>query len=157
MNQRIFVLFAFLLTACVSAPASSTATLPPPIITIIRATGTPTSIPVIETPTIVPTPTASPHLMYPYTIAGLRERTFSGGEIQILQILLQAQTYTRYLISYPSDGLTITGILQIRQGGTFPVIVMNHGFAKRSEYTSGDGTDRAAAYLVERGYITIAS
>ena len=34
---------------------------------------------------------------------------------------------------------------------------MNHGFAKRTEYASGDGTDRAAAYLVERGYITIAS
>ncbi len=158
MNQRIFVLFAFLLTACVSAPASSTATLLPPIVTIIHLTETPTSIPATETPTIVPTPTALPHLMYPYTIAGLRERTFSGGEIQILQTLLQTQTYTRYLISYPSDGLTITGILQIPAGeGPFPVIVMNHGFAKRSEYTSGDGTDRAAAYLVERGYITIAS
>ncbi|MBK9209360.1 MAG: alpha/beta fold hydrolase [Anaerolineales bacterium] len=132
--------------------------MPPPIVTIIHLTETPVSIPATETPTIVPTPTALPHLMYPYTIAGLRERTFSGGEMQILQTLLQTQTYTRYLISYPSDGLTITGVLQIPAGeGPFPVIVMNHGFSKRSEYISGDGTDRAAAYLVERGYVTIAS
>jgi dipeptidyl aminopeptidase/acylaminoacyl peptidase len=72
--------------------------------------------------------------------------------------LLQTETYTRYLIKYPSDGLSITGILQIPAGqGPFPVIVMNHGFVSRSGYNSGDGTDRAAAYLVERGYITIAS
>ncbi len=159
LSRRLSLVLSYIfLAACATAPASPTATLPPPIVTIIHATEMPTSIPATETPTIVPAPTALPHLMYPYTIAGLRERTFSGGEIQILQTLLQTQTYTRYLISYPSDGLTITGILQIPAGeGPFPVIVMNHGFAKRSEYTSGDGTDRAAAYLVERGYITIAS
>jgi dipeptidyl aminopeptidase/acylaminoacyl peptidase len=96
--------------------------------------------------------------MYPYTISGLRERTYPGGQIQILQTLSQNEKYTRYLISYPSEGLTITGILQIPVGeGKFPVIVMNHGFYPRGEYNSGDGSDRAAAYLVERGYITVSS
>ena len=96
--------------------------------------------------------------MYPYTIAGLREQTFTGGEISLDVVLGLTDTYTRYLISYPSDGLRITGILQIPAGeGPFPVIVMNHGFVKRSEYISGDGSDRAAEFLVKRGYITISS
>ncbi len=96
--------------------------------------------------------------MYPYTIAGLRERTFTGGEISLDVVLGLTDTYTRYLISYPSDGLRITGILQIPAGqGPFPVIVMNHGYYNRGEYNSGDGSDRAAAYLVERGYITVSS
>jgi hypothetical protein len=115
--------------ACSPAPASPTVTLPPPIVTIIR----PTEIPITETPTVLPSPTALPHLMYPYTIAGLRERTFTGGEISLDVVLGLTDTYTRYLISYPSDGLRITGILQIPAGqGPFPVIVMNHGFAARS-------------------------
>jgi len=96
--------------------------------------------------------------MYPYTIAGLRERNFTGGEISLDVVMGLTDTYTKYLISYPSDGLRITGILQIPQGEVpFPVIIMNHGYVNRSEYTSGDGTDRASVYFVERGYITIAS
>ena len=158
MKQRISLFFFIFLTACSSARVSPTVTLPPPIVTIIHLTETPVVIPFTETPAMTLSPTPLPHLMYPYTIAGLREREFTGGEIRILQTLFQVETYSRYLIEYPSDGLVITGILQIPVGqGPFPVIVMNHGFAKRSEYTSGDGTDRAAAYLVERGYITVAS
>jgi dipeptidyl aminopeptidase/acylaminoacyl peptidase len=66
--------------------------------------------------------------------------------------------YTGYLIDYPSDGLTITGVMQIPKGdGPFPVVVMNHGFFPRSVYHSGDGTDRSSAFLAERGYITLAS
>ena len=34
---------------------------------------------------------------------------------------------------------------------------MNHGFFSRNVYNSGDGTDRAAAFLAEHGYITLAS
>lgn len=143
------------ISACAPAPVSPTVPLPPPIVTIIHPTETPF---ITETPTALPSPTALPHLMYPYTIAGLRERAFTGGEISLDVRLGLTDTYTRYLISYPSDGLRITGILQVPAGeGPFPVIIMNHGYANRSEYTSGDGTDRAAEYFVERGYITIAS
>jgi dipeptidyl aminopeptidase/acylaminoacyl peptidase len=54
--------------------------------------------------------------------------------------------------------LTITGVMQIPVGdGPFPVIILNHGFFSRSVYSSGDGTDRASAFLAEHGYITLAS
>ncbi len=156
--KRQLLLAVFLLSACSTVLPVPTQTLPPPIVTIIHPTETFTPVPVTAAPTLTATATPLPHLMYPYTIAGLRERTFTGGQIQILQTLSQNEKYTRYLISYPSDGLTITGILQIPVGeGKFPVIVMNHGFYKRSEYNSGDGSDRAAAYLAERGFITISS
>ena len=109
------------LTACTSAPATPTSTLPPPI---IPATETPTPF-----PTFTPTATPLPHLMYPYTIAGLRERDFPGGEIQIGARIAFNDQFSTFLISYPSEGLTITGVLNIPAGeGPFPVIVMNHGF-----------------------------
>src|SRR5690606_23205133 len=156
-TKKFFVLFGLVLmciTGCAPATSQPPA-LPPAVVTIVHPTETFTPQP---TQTIIPTLTAIPHLMYPYTIAGMRERTFTGGEISLDVVMGLTNTYTRYLISYPSDGLRITGILQIPAGeGPFPVIIMNHGYANRSGYTSGDGTDRASVYLVERGYITIAS
>src|SRR5574338_458023 len=88
----------------------------------------------------------------------LPRHDFQSGEIHIRSALDdENQFYSSYLIDYPSDGLTITGVMQIPNGeGPFPVIIMNHGFFARSVYRSGDGTDRASPYLAEHGYITIA-
>lgn len=116
--------------------------------------------PVPATETVVPTPSATPFpfLIYPYAIQGLREHLYQSGEISFLATLATELEYTRYSISYPSDGLTITGILQIPMGqGPFPVIVMNHGYFNREEYQSGSGSERAADFLARRGYITISS
>ncbi|MBL8050323.1 MAG: alpha/beta fold hydrolase, partial [Anaerolineales bacterium] len=153
MARFVWIVIFIFIIGCASF-VSPTNTLPAPIVTIIHPTETITPVPTL---TIIPSPTAIPYLMYPYTIAGLRERNFTGGEISLDVILGLTNTYIKYLISYPSDGLRITGILQIPAGdGPFPIIIMNHGYANRSTYTSGDGTERASVYLVERGYITIA-
>jgi dipeptidyl aminopeptidase/acylaminoacyl peptidase len=79
--------------------------------------------------------------------------------MSVHETLLETDVFTRYSIEYPSDGLNITGILQIPKTGKppFPVIVMNHGFFSRYIYSSGDGTDRAAEFLNRRGYLTVSS
>jgi dienelactone hydrolase len=131
----------------------------------------PTRLPTVQTPVKSPTPspiptitlTASPtptieESIFPFTIAGLRQHDFKSGSIHIRSTLDENDKFTTYLIDYPSDGLVITGVMQIPVGeGPFPVILMNHGFFSRSVYNSGDGTDRAAAFLAEHGYITLAS
>jgi dipeptidyl aminopeptidase/acylaminoacyl peptidase len=141
------------LAACQSAPALP-ATRPSPQAVI--ETITPSAV-----PTLTLTPFATPtteELIFPYTIDGLRQHHFQGGEIHIRSTLQANDSYTTYLIDYPSDGLTITGVMQIPVGaGPFPVIVLNHGFFARGIYRSGDGTDRAAAFLAQHGYITLAS
>lgn len=113
----------------------------------------------VEAPSLkfTATPVTS-HIMSPYTIEGLRARVYPGGEIRIRETLRTFDDYTRYLIEYPSDGLNITGIMQVpTQGnGPFPVIILNHGYIRRSDYWSGAGTWEAADYLSLRGYMTIA-
>lgn len=149
--NRLLIL-AFVITACSSIPAS-TATPAQLIVTIVPPTPTPTEIP-------IPTPTLTrEEALYPYTIAGLRAREYESGRIAIRETLLDTDDFTRYLIEYPSDGLTITGILQVPKAGEppYPVIVMNHGFFSRYIYNSGDGTDRAAEFLNRRGYLTVSS
>ena len=97
--------------------------------------------------------------MAPYTIDGLRHHQFQSGKITITSTVETTDAFTRYLISYPSDGLTITGVMQIPVNGhtPFPVIIMNHGYFDREGYVPGDGTYRAAEYLNKYGYITLAS
>jgi len=97
--------------------------------------------------------------MAPYTIDGLRHHQFQSGKITITSTVETTDTFTRYLISYPSDGLTITGEMQIPVNGhaPYPVIIMNHGYFDREGYVPGDGTYRAAEYLSKYGYITLAS
>ncbi len=154
-KRPLFYLLVFILSACQS-PASkliSATPLPPPNVTIVHATATPTSTP-------PPTPTqTTKQALYPYTIDGLKKHNFRSGKIVVLKTLLETENFTRFLIKYSSDGLSITGIMQIPKVGEspFPVIVMNHGFFTRGAYSSGDGTDRAAEFLNRHGYLTLSS
>jgi len=126
--------------------------LPSPQVTMV------TSVP----STLTPSPTATPTLdewIYPYTIEGLREHDYQSGEVKIGDVLEETDLYTRYAIEYPSDGLTITGIMQVPKTGKepFPVILMHHGFFSRQVYASGDGTDRASEFLNRHGYLTLST
>ena len=149
------LVFIVMVAACQpSLPATLPATTQPTLAIVQQPTLT-------AVPTSTLTPSATPTIeesIFPYTIEGLRQHDFQGGKIRIRSRLSTNDKFTTYLIDYPSDGLTITGVMQIPQGdGPFPVILLNHGFFSRSVYNSGDGTDRASAFLAEHGYITLAS
>lgn len=150
--KKFTLLFALILAACSAEPASMP-TQAELVVTIVPPTSVPTKTP-------VPTPTLTPEeALAPFTIEGLRAREYESGKIILGEPVLETDNFTRYLIKYPSDGLTITGVLQIPKVGEapFPVIIMNHGFFSRYVYYSGDGTDRAAEFLNRRGYLTVSS
>lgn len=130
-----------------SAPTAAPTTAPSP-----TAAATPTAA-----PTAAPSPTPDPWAEYaPYTIEGLRARSFGGGQIEIVSTLEQAAGFTRYLIAYPSDGLRITGMLNRPNGdGPFPVVILNHGYYPLDVYQTGNGSKLAADYLAARGFLTI--
>lgn len=155
MKRRVILFIVIGLVACRPAPPIALQeTLSSPH--VITATATPSPLPA-QTLTPSPTPTLE-ELIFPFTIEGLRQHSYESGKIHIRSTLDKNDSFTTYLIDYPSDGLTITGVMQIPVGaGPFPVIVLNHGFFTRSMYHSGDGTDRAAAFLAQHGYITLAS
>jgi dienelactone hydrolase len=151
MKRLLRLIFPLLLLSGCSpatatpAPALTATPRPAPTATVPAATATP--------------PLTTAQLMYPYTIEGLRQHKFQSGSIHIMKSLGSTDAFLSYLISYPSDGLTITGVMQIPAQGKppFPVIIMDHGFFNRTDYHSGDGTDRAAEYFNRHGYITLAS
>ena len=149
-------------TACGSAvtptpatptPASATPTPLAPAATPV----TPLATPVPPAATLLP-PTPTPDTSSLLYIESLRQRTYAGGEIEIVSTLEETPQFTRYLIAYPSDGLRITGYMNVPKGqGSFPVVMLNHGYFVPSQYATGSGTRAEADYLVERGYVIIAS
>lgn len=108
-------------------------------------------------PPATPGPSATPHPLAPYTLAGLRARTYNGGAIARRELLEETADYTRTFIAYPSDGLTITGVLQEPPGaGPFPVVILLHGYIDRDRYYPGSDTWREAEFFNRHGYLTLA-
>ena len=147
-----------LLTPTATPPPTATATVPS--VPTVTWTPSPTVSPT-PTSTVTPTPTATltptPHPLSGYTIEGLRAREYPGGAIRVRWVITTTNAYTRYYIEYPSDDLTITGVMHVPHGeGPFPVVILNHGYIPPSRYWSGADTWRAADYLARHGYLTIA-
>lgn len=129
-----------------TAPATPTLTVRPP-----------TETPTVSPTPVPPSPTPDPYAeLAPYTIEGLRSRSYGTGALEIVRMLEATPGFTRYLFAYPSDGLRITGMLNRPSGeGPFPVVILNHGYYPLDVYQTGNGTRLAADYLAERGFLTL--
>lgn len=90
------------------------------------------------------------------SIAELAARRYGGGELDIIDTLEETESYKRYLITYPSDGLTIYGFLSVPvEGVRFPVAIVAHGYIPPDEYEVEAYTTRYATALTEAGYLVI--
>jgi dipeptidyl aminopeptidase/acylaminoacyl peptidase len=157
-----------------------------PLSTPVAAMQTPTGVasttaptatmPQIDTPTAQPSPTATalptatdsptatpsavattiPDLYAGLGIEDLAARPYGGGELEIVDLLFEADTFKRYLITYPSDGLTIYGFMNVpNEGVKFPVALVLHGYIPPDEYQVETYTTRYADALAEAGYFVI--
>ncbi len=140
-------------------PGSTVPTAPRPTpVATLAVPPTPTT-PISATPTATPSPTATPapHPLAPYTIAGLRSRSYDGGPIEITRLVSETDSYTYYHIQYPSDALRITGGLHVPRGdGPFSVVILCHGYIPPDRYWTGADTIQAADELARRGFLCLA-
>ena len=91
-----------------------------------------------------------------YTIEHLRQRTYGGGKMDVLKVLADNDTFTRYLIRYPSDGLKIYGFINIpKTGGVHPVIIAVHGAGSFDTYASQKYETDLFDLFTQQDYIVI--
>lgn len=143
LKRLIPLLLVFALAAC-----TRTASLPTP--QVLAATSTPTPFQVNLTPTATSDPYAQ------FSIAALIARSYGGGQLADLGIMLAAQTFNRHLASYPSDGLTINGFVDVPSGeGPFPVVLVLHGYVEPENYQVETYTSGYSAAFANAGYLVI--
>jgi uncharacterized protein len=100
--------------------------------------------------------TATPQPYAELTVAGLMARGYGGGALEIKQTLARTGAFTRQLIAYPSDGLTIYGFMNVPTGkGPFPIIIAVHGYINPGVYETLDYTTRYADALARAGYLVL--
>lgn len=104
---------------------------------------------------------AIPQQLHPLAIASLRKGSYPGSDITVEETLAPGSNYSRYLVSYKSDGLKIYAYMTVPVGQKpatgWPVIIFNHGFIPPAEYRS---TERYIAYVdgfARNGYIVFRS
>jgi dipeptidyl aminopeptidase/acylaminoacyl peptidase len=155
-----FVLIALIINACAtnksgSLPTSGSPSVDSSSTVVAFPTRTPT-----ETSTPTPTPTATP-IPHPLQIEAMRAREYPGSDIVIEEVLDPGVNYSRYYVSYLSEGLKIYALMTVPDGEKpstgWPVIIFNHGFIPPDVYRT---TERYIAYvdlLARSGYIVFRS
>ena len=131
------------------ATATNTA-LPPTPTPAASATAAPPSATPIPTATLTPTPDAYAGL----TIADLAAREYGQGALQVQETIHVTDAFTRTLVSYPSEGFTVSGFLNVPFGeGPFPVALVLHGYIPPENYGTIGYTTRYADWLARAGYV----
>lgn len=90
------------------------------------------------------------------SLENFAKKDFRGSDFKMGEILDENLAYTRYYITYKSDGNLVSGIMNVPNGkGPFPVLVLNHGYINPAVYTNGRGLKREQDYLARRGYVVV--
>jgi len=144
------------------APPSPTVAPTPtarPSPTAIPPTPTPSPAPPTTTPE--PTPAFPSQDPYPLQIEVMRQQSYPGSEIVIEQTLEPGSNYSRYVVSYVSDGYKIHALMTVPNGPKpatgWPAIIFNHGYIPPAQYRT---TERYVAYvdaIARSGYIVFKS
>lgn len=97
-------------------------------------------------------------LASPISIPTLQQKKYDGRDFTVGKVLEENQSYIRYYVTYSSDDLTISGIMNVPKGtGPFPLAILNHGYIDPAVYTNGRGLRREQDYLARQGFVVIHS
>jgi len=84
------------------------------------------------------------------------DRELTGGGLRIGSLREQTSAYRSYNVSYRSEGLRISGVLNVPRGrGPFPAVVLAHGYIDPAVYVRGQGMPRERRALAEAGYVAL--
>lgn len=93
---------------------------------------------------------------FPTTVEQFQTMTLSGTNLVIGNVLERAAKYTKYYITYVSNGVNISGTIALpTANGYHPLIIQNHGYIDPAVYTNGRGLRREQAALASAGFAVL--
>ena len=95
----------------------------------------------------------------PEAIPEMSKKEFKGSDLRLERVLERNAFYTRYYITYLSEGLKISGIMNVpTAAGPFPILILNHGYVDPKIYKNGTGgLQREQHYFAKNGYVVFQS
>jgi len=103
-----------------------------------------------------PIPQPLEQLPSEFSIKHFSEMRLEGTDLVLESVETKTDAYTRHRISYRSNGLKISGILNIPHGdGPFPLLIFNHGYIDPAVYTQGRGLKREQDYMARNGFAVL--
>ncbi|MFC5213516.1 alpha/beta hydrolase family protein [Streptomyces coerulescens] len=102
------------------------------------------------------TASVSPSPADPVSLPALMQREHRGSDLRLSAVRVRTDAYTQYAVTYRSNGLTISGIMNVPRGeGPFPALVLAHGYIDPDVYTTGRGMPREQDVLARNGYVVL--
>lgn len=150
-----------LLTACSSSSEPSAETSPSASRSMSPSAGPsgarPSASPTAASPsrdvTSTPSPTPAPD---PVSLPALFTKRYDGGALALRRTIARTDAYTSYSVTYRSNGLRISGKLDVPAGrGPFPALVLAHGYIDPAVYVNGQGMRREQDWFARAGYVVL--
>ncbi|MCC6191285.1 MAG: S9 family peptidase [Anaerolineales bacterium] len=92
-------------------------------------------------------------------IEAMRQQGYPGSELTVEATLEPGTNYSRYYVSYLSEGLKIYALLTVPNGAPpaagWPVILFNHGYIPPDQYRTTQRYVNYVGRLAESGYIVL--
>lgn len=103
-----------------------------------------------------PTPPGPAPTDGPARLARWFDRDLDGGMLELGAVRERTPSRTSYNVTYRSQGLRISGVLDVPRGrGPHPAVVLAHGYIDPAIYVQGQGMTRERVFLAERGYLAL--
>lgn len=116
---------------------------------------TTTAAPTTPAPAATPAPPPPPP-PNPVSLPALMQAQYAGTDLVVGQVLATTNAYTRYFVTYRSNGVTVSGVLNVPAGpGPFPALVLAHGYIDPAVYTNGQGLKREQEFLAQSGFVVL--
>jgi dipeptidyl aminopeptidase/acylaminoacyl peptidase len=91
----------------------------------------------------------------------MRQQSYPGSELTFEQNLEPEAAYSRYVVSYESDGYKVYALMTVPNGARpdtgWPVIIFNHGYIRPSAYSTTGNYVPYMDMLARNGYIVFKS
>lgn len=106
-------------------------------------------------------PTAVSSDPHPLQIDAKRARDYPGSDIMVEAMLDPGGNYSRYYVSYLSDGLKIYAMMTVPNGQKpptgWPVVIFNHGYIPPDVYRTNQRYVQYVDQIASNGYIVFKS
>jgi len=93
---------------------------------------------------------------HPLSLKSFIEGEFIGSDFTIGNLLTDWGSHKSYYASYKSNGLKISTTWHIpNREGSFPLLILNHGYFPPNTYTNGYGFGREQKHFARHGYAVL--